>query len=364
VASSTDFLDDNKAIPDNGLVMEFLERVVADGAAAVAGLSTALGDRLGLYSAMAGAGPLTSVQLAGRTGLNERYVREWLAGQVAGEYVRYDEEGDTYLLPDEHAAVLADPDSPTYAVGTFQTLGAFYGTEDALAKAFRTGEGVGWQEYGSGLFRGTATLFRPGYAAALVSEWLPALDGVVEKLERGASVADIGCGFGHSTLLMAQAFPRSRFHGFDFHGPSIEEARRLASEQGLNDRVSFEVATAQDFPGEKYDLVTFFDCLHDLGDPGGALRRAEQTLADDGTCMLVEPNASGKVSENINLLGRAFTASSVVCCLPAALAQKGPHALGNHPGEEVVRAIAEEAGLRTWKLAAEGMTNRVYELKR
>jgi Rv2258c-like winged HTH domain len=185
-------------MPDNSLVMEFLERVIADGAAAVAGLSTALGDRLGLYSAMAGAGPLTSVQLAGRTGLNERYVREWLAGQVAGEYVRYDEKGDTYLLPDEHAAVLADPDSPTYAVGTFQTLGAFYGLEDALAEAFRTGEGVGWQDYGSGLFEGTATLFRPGYAAALVSEWLPVLDGVVEKLERGASVADIGCTFGHS----------------------------------------------------------------------------------------------------------------------------------------------------------------------
>jgi 2-polyprenyl-3-methyl-5-hydroxy-6-metoxy-1,4-benzoquinol methylase len=362
--SSADSLNNNKAMLDNRLVREFVERVVADGAAAVAGLSTALGDRLGLYSAMAGAGPLTSVQLADRAGLNERYVREWLAGQVAGEYVRYDEKGNTYLLPDEHAAVLADPDSPTYAMGTFRSLGAFYGKEDALAEAFRTGEGVGWQDYGAGLFEGTARGFRPGYAASLVSEWLPALDGVVEKLERGATVADIGCGFGHSTLLMAQAFPRSRFHGFDFHGPSIEEARRLAAEQGLDDRVSFEVATAQGFPGEKYDLVTFFDCLHDLGDPGGALRRAEQTLADDGTCMVVEPNASGKVSENINLLGRAFTASSVICCLPAALAQKGPHALGNHPGEQVVRAIAEEAGLRTWKLAAEGMTNRVYALKR
>jgi 2-polyprenyl-3-methyl-5-hydroxy-6-metoxy-1,4-benzoquinol methylase len=359
-----DSLNSSEAVLDNSLVMEFVERVVADGAAAVAGLSTALGDRLGLYSAMAGAGPLTSVQLADRAGLNERYVREWLAAQVAGKYVRYDEDADTYLLPDEHAAVLADPHSPTYAVGTFRTLGAFYSKEDALAEAFRTGEGVGWQDYGQGLFEGTATLFRPGYAAALVSEWLPALDGVVDKLERGATVADIGCGFGHSTLLMAQAFPKSRFHGYDFHGPSIEEARRMAAEQGLNDRVSFDVATAQDFPGEKYDLITFFDCLHDLGDPGGALRRAEQTLADDGTCLVVEPNASGKVSENINLLGRAFTASSVICCLPAALAQKGPHALGNHPGEDALRAIAHEAGLRDWKLAAEGMTNRVYAIKR
>jgi 2-polyprenyl-3-methyl-5-hydroxy-6-metoxy-1,4-benzoquinol methylase len=344
--------------------MEFAERVIADCAAAVAGVSTALGDRLGLYSAMAGAGPLTSVQLAERTDLNERYVREWLAGQVSGEYMQYDEQADTYLLPDEHAAVLADPDSPTYAVGTFRSLGAFYGKEDALAEAFRTGEGVGWQDYGSGLFEGTARLFRPGYAASLVAEWLPALDGVVEKLERGAVVADIGCGFGHSTLLMAEAYPKSRFHGYDFHGPSIEAARRLATEQGLNDRVSFDVATAQDFPGEKYDLITFFDCLHDLGDPRGALRRAEQTLADDGTCMVVEPNASGKVTENISPMGRAFTASSVIVCLPAALAQEGSYALGNHPGEEAVRAIAEEAGLRSWKLAAEGLANRVYAIKR
>jgi 2-polyprenyl-3-methyl-5-hydroxy-6-metoxy-1,4-benzoquinol methylase len=344
--------------------MEFVERVIADGAAAVAGLSTALGDRLGLYSAMAGAGALTSVQLAERTGLNERYVREWLAAQVAGEYVLYEEQADTYLLPDEHAAVLADPDSPTFAVGTFRSLGAFYGKEDALAEAFRTGEGVGWQDYGSGLFEGTAALFRPGYAASLVSEWLPALDGVVEKLEQGATVADVGCGFGHSTLLMAQAYPKSRFYGYDFHGPSIEAARGLVAEQGLSDRVSFDVATAQDFPGGKYDLITFFDCLHDLGDPRGALRRAEQTLADDGTCLVVEPNASGKVSDNINPLGRAFTASSVIVCLPAALAQKGPYALGNHPGEAAVRAIAEEAGLHTWKLAAQGLTNRVYAIKR
>jgi 2-polyprenyl-3-methyl-5-hydroxy-6-metoxy-1,4-benzoquinol methylase len=356
-------VDSTKAL-NNDLVMEFVERVLTDNAAAVAGLSTALADRLGLYSAMAGAGPLTSVQLAERTGLNERYLREWLAGQVAGEYVRYDEEGDTYLLPDEHAAVLADPDAPTYMAGSFRSLGAFYGKEAALLEAFRTGEGVGWQDYDPGLFDGTARLFRPGYAAALVSEWLPALGGVVEKLERGASVADVGCGFGHSTLLMAEAFPQSRFHGYDFHGPSIEAARRLAAEQGLDDRVSFDLATAQDFPGENYDLVTFFDCLHDLGDPGGALRRAEQTLASDGACMVVEPNASGKVSELVNPVGRAMAASSVIVCLPGALAQKGPHALGNHSGEETLRAIAEEAGLRSWKLAAEGRANRVYALRR
>jgi 2-polyprenyl-3-methyl-5-hydroxy-6-metoxy-1,4-benzoquinol methylase len=355
----------NSAKPlDNDMVMEFLGRVVSDSGAAVAGLSTALGDRLGLYTAMVGAGPLTSEQLAERAGLSERYVREWLAAQVAGEYVHYDAEGATYLLPDEHAAVLADPSAPTYAVGFFRMLQPLYSTEDALVEAFRTGEGVGWQQHSPALFEGVATFFRPGYAAALVSEWLPALGGVVEKLERGASVADVGCGFGYSTLLMAQAFPKSRFHGYDFHGPSIEKARQLAVEQEVNDRVSFDVATAQDFPGEKYDLITFFDCLHDLGDPGGALRRAEQTLADDGTCMVVEPNVSGNVLDNINPIGRALTASSVSLCLPAAVAQKGPHALGNHPGEAALRTIAEQAGLHSWKLATEGMTNRVYAVRR
>jgi 2-polyprenyl-3-methyl-5-hydroxy-6-metoxy-1,4-benzoquinol methylase len=349
---------------NNDQIMDFLGRVVADGGAALAGISTALGDRLGLYTAMAGAGPLTSEQLAERTGLNERYVREWLAGQVAGQYVHYDAEGATYLLPDEHAAVLADASAPTYAIGTFRMLQALYSTADALAEAFRTGEGVGWQQHSPELFEAVATFFRPGYDALLVSEWLPALGGVVEKLESGASVADVGCGFGYSTMLMAEAFPKSRFHGYDFHGPSIENARKTAAERGLDNRVSFDVATAQDFPGGKYDLITFFDCLHDLGDPGGALRRAEQTLADDGTCMVVEPNVSGNVLENINPVGRGLTASSIALCLPAAVAQKGPQALGNHPGEEAMREIAEQSGLHSWKLATEGLINRVYAVRR
>jgi 2-polyprenyl-3-methyl-5-hydroxy-6-metoxy-1,4-benzoquinol methylase len=243
-------------------------------------------------------------------------------------------------------------------------LQALYGTEDALVEAFRTGAGVSWQQHGPALFEGVAGFFRPGYAAALVPDWLAALDGVLAKLESGASVADVGCGYGHSTLLMAQAFPRSHFHGFDFHGPSITAARQLAAEQGLSERVSFEVATAQDFPGGRYDLITFFDCLHDLGDPGGALRRTEQALAEDGTCMIVEPNVSGNLLDNINPLGRGFLSSSVVLCLPTALAQQGPQALGNHAGEEAMRSIAEDAGLRRWKLATAGLTNRVYDVKR
>lgn len=356
-------VDSGKAL-DQDRLMEFLGRVVTDSGAAFAGLSTSLGVRLGLYQAMAGAGPLTSEQLAGRTGLVERYVREWLAAQVAGQYVSYDAETGRYLLPDEHAAVLADETSPAYAIGSFTMLQALYRTEDALLEAFRTGGGVGWEEHGPGLFEGVATFFRPGYAAALVPQWLAALDGVVDKLQRGAQVADVGCGYGHSTLLMAQAFPESRFHGYDFHGPSIEAARRMAVEQGVADRVSFAVATAQDYPGGDYDLVTFFDCLHDLGDPGAALCRTERALAADGTCMIVEPNTSANVLDNINPIGRAFTATSVTLCLPTAMAQKGPHALGNHAGEDAMRSIAEDAGLHRWKLAVETVTNRVYDVKR
>ncbi|MEU9114613.1 methyltransferase domain-containing protein [Streptomyces sp. NPDC048483] len=349
---------------DEDRMREFLEQVITDGGAAVAGLCTSLGDRLGLYTAMAGAGPLTSAQLAVRTGLVERYVREWLAAQVAGGYVTYAPATDTYELPDEHAAVLADPNSPHYAAGFFTMLQALYATEDALMDAFRTGEGVSWEEHGPALFTGTAKFFRPGYTAALVPEWLAALDGMVEKLARGARVADVGCGYGWSTVLMARAFPASRFHGFDFHRPSVRAARGIAAEQGLADRVRFEVAGAQDFPGKNYDLITFFDCLHDTGDPGGALRCAEQALADDGICMIVEPNGSADVQENATPIGRALTAASVAVCLPSALAQHGPQALGNHAGEEAMRTIAADAGLRHWKLVAESPVNRVYAVGR
>ncbi|MFF7213772.1 class I SAM-dependent methyltransferase [Streptomyces sp. NPDC008238] len=344
--------------------MEFLERVVADNAAAFAGLSTSLGVRLGLYQAMSGAGALTSGEVAQRAGLVERYVREWLAAQVAGAYVLHDPETDTYLLPDEHAAVLADSSVPTYVGGGFTMLKALYGAEEAIASAYRNGGGVSWQDYGPELSEGVAAFFKPGYESALVQEWLPAMDGVETKLRRGASVADVGCGFGHSTVLMAKAFPQSRFHGFDTHAPSIEAARELAEEAGLGDRVTFDVAAAHDFPGGDYDLVTFFDCLHDLGDPGAALRRAEAALADDGSCLVVEPNVSAEPGENIHPIGRSFASTSAVLCLPAAMAQGGPHALGNHPGQDALKDIAAEVGLSSWALAVETLTNRVYDVKR
>ncbi|AEW95297.1 MULTISPECIES: class I SAM-dependent methyltransferase [Streptomycetaceae] len=349
---------------DEDRVAEFLERVVTDGGAAVAGLCTSLGDRLGLYRAMAGAGPLTSTRLADRTGLVERYVREWLAAQVAGGYVTYDPADDAYRLPDEHAAVLGDPDAPTYAAGFFTLLQALYGTEDALLQAFRTGDGVAWAEHSGALFSGTAKFFRPGYADCLVSRWLPALEGVVGKLEAGAEVADIGCGYGYSTALMARAFPRSRFHGFDFHAPSVEAARSIAAAEGLADRVDHQVSGAHDFPGTGYDLITFFDCLHDMGDPGAALRHVAQALADDGTCLIVEPNASADPRENATPVGRVVTATSVAVCLPAALAQQGPQALGNHPGEPTLRHLAAQSGLTAWRRVAETPVNVVYEVRR
>jgi SAM-dependent methyltransferase len=338
--------------------------VVVDSAAAFAGLSTSIGARLGLYEAMAGAGPLTSEQLAQRTGLIERYVREWLAAQVAGEYVHYEAGTSTYMLPDEHAAVLADSSAPTYAVGAFRMLKPLYTSEDALVDAYRTGEGVGWKEHGPELSEGVASFFRPGYQAMLVAEWLPALDGVVDKLGRGAVVADVGCGFGHSTLLMAHAFPNSRFYGFDFHAPSVEAARQAAQEQGLGSRVTFDVASAQDFPGSDFELITYFDCLHDLGDPGAAFRRARQALAEDGSVMAVEPNASANPLELINPIGRSFASTSATLCLPGAIAQKGPQALGNHAGEDALRSIAEDAGLRSWKLARQTLFNRIYDVRR
>ncbi|WP_225850582.1 methyltransferase domain-containing protein [Streptomyces sp. HPF1205] len=349
---------------DQDKVMQFLEQVITDGAAAIAGLCTSLGDRLGIYAAMAGAGPLSSADLAARTGLDERYVREWLAAQVANGYVTHHPDGDRYELGDEHAAVLSDPNAPTYAAGMFTMLQALYGSENALMDAFRTGTGVGWGEHGPALFEGTAKFFRPGYAASLVPEWLASIEGMTEKLERGAKVADIGCGYGYSTLLMAEAFPRSVFHGFDFHRPSIEAARGIAAEQGVSDRVEFDVATAQDFPGEGFDLVTFFDCLHDMSDPGGALARTEHALAEGGTCMLVEPNVSADVEANANPVGRGLTAASVAVCLPAALAEPGPEALGNHAGEDAMRKIADRAGFHHWTLAAESPVNRVYALAR
>jgi 2-polyprenyl-3-methyl-5-hydroxy-6-metoxy-1,4-benzoquinol methylase len=344
-------------------VLDFLMKVADDAASAAGGLSVAIGDRLGLYQAMAGSGPMTAAGLAERTGLVERYIEEWLAVQAGLGYVEYDPSGRTFTLPEEHAAVLADENSETFLAGVFPVLRSIYATEDRLINAFRVGGGVGWDEHSDPLYRGTARLFRPGYRANIVENWLPALDGMVDKLRAGARVGDIGCGFGYSTIIMARAFPKSTFVGIDYHALSVDAAGKAAAEAGVADRVTFEVAGGTNFRGTDFDLVTSFDCLHDMGDPTGVARRIRQALKDDGTWMLVEPAASGRLEENFNPIGRFFLAASLTICLPSAMAQHGSLALGNHAGEDAVRAVAMDAGFSRWRKVAENPVNVVYEAR-
>jgi SAM-dependent methyltransferase len=354
---------DTDASFDEDRMFAFLGQVAGDVGAALAGVSTALGARLGLYSAMAGAGPLTVTELANRADLAERYVHEWLALQVANAYVIHVD--GTFELPLEHAAVLADPNSPASLISIFGMLAGLYASSDDLAEAYRTGAGVAWGNHTADLFSASAASFRPGYAAALVGQWLPSLNGVTDKLKHGITVADVGCGRGYSTILMAKAFPQSRFIGFDSHAPSLAEARTLADQEGVADRVTFVQAAATDYPGSDYGLITFFDCLHDFGDPQAALTHAEKTLAVEGTCMLVEPNAPEGLAEAANSpIARIYYATSPILCLPAAVADAGPNALGNHAGENTLRSLAASAGLSSWTLAAESPVNRVYAVRR
>jgi 2-polyprenyl-3-methyl-5-hydroxy-6-metoxy-1,4-benzoquinol methylase len=348
---------------DEQAVLDFLLKLSGDAAAAAGGLSVAIGDRLGLYTAMSAAGPLTAAELADRTGLVERYVEEWLAVQAGLEYVVYDPDTERFTLPDAHAAVLADENSPTFLAGVFPVLRSIYATEDDLISAFRVGGGVGWDEHSDPLYRGTARLFRPGYRANIVDAWLPALDGVVGRLERGARVADLGCGFGYSTIIMAQAFPKSTFVGIDYHAASIDAAGKAAADAGVADRVSFEVAGATNFRGGGFDLVTCYDCLHDMGDPEGVARRVRAALVDDGTWMIVEPAASGRLEENFHPIGRFFLAASLAICLPSAMAQHGSRALGNHAGEDAIREIVQAAGFSRWRRVADSPVNTVYEAR-
>jgi SAM-dependent methyltransferase len=347
---------------DEGRMMRFLDRLAGDAGAAFSGVSTALGGRLGLYRAMALAGPVTARQLAIQTGLATRYVDEWLALQVANEYVVHD--GDTYLLPAEHAMVLANPTSPAYLMGLFRMLPGLYASGKALDKAFRTGNGIAWDQHSAEFFAAVAESFRPGYAAALVSQWLPSITGAVAKLERGVEVADVGCGYGHTTVMMAKAFPRSRFFGSDTHLPSIVAAQLLAEREGVADRVMFDLAPATELPERGFELITYFDCLHDLGDPLAALVQAERALAEDGICLIIEPNAPAGPAEATSPIARIFYAISPILCLPAAIAGHGPQTLGNHAGEGTLREIAAEAGLGWWRTAAEGPVSRVYEVRR
>lgn len=348
---------------DEAKLMEFLGRIVVDAGATLAASLVVIGDKLGLYRALGEAGPLRPDELAERTGTAERYVREWLAAQAAGGYITYDASTGRFSLSPEQAFALADPDSPVHLAGLFQLVTSVVADEPAITEAFRSGNGVGWHEHGDGLFEGTERFFRAGYSGNLVGSWLPALDGVVDKLERGASVADVGCGHGASTILMAKAYPASRFVGFDYHDRSIDRARERATDAGVADRVRFEVAPARSYPGLDYDLVTFFDCLHDMGDPAGAAAHVFESLARDGTWMIVEPFAGDQLEDNLNPVGRLYYAASTLICTPASLDQEVGLALGAQAGEARIRDVVTSGGFSRFRRAAETPFNLIFEAR-
>jgi SAM-dependent methyltransferase len=348
---------------DEAKLEAFMGRAVTDMGAIISAPLFVIGEKLGLYKAMANAGPLTSEEVAERSGAAERNVREWLRNQAAGGYIAYDPDSDRYTLPDEQALALADEDSPFYILGVYDSIASLYADEDQILEAFRSGRGMGWHEHDHRLFRGTERFFRPGYRANLVSEWIPALDGVQAKLERGAKVADIGCGHGASTIIMAEAFPNSRFVGFDYHEASIERAAEAAEEAGVGDRISFEVAAAKDYPGSGYDLVCVFDCLHDMGDPVGAAAHVRETIDGDGTWMIVEPFANDRVEENLNPVGRIFYGASTVICTPASLAQEVGLALGAQAGQARLTEVLSEGGFTRVRRATETAFNLILEAR-
>jgi SAM-dependent methyltransferase len=342
---------------------EFLGRAVVDiGATLHAGL-VVLGEKLGLYKALAEAGPITPAELARKTGTNERYIREWLNSQAAGGYVIYEADTGRYSMTPEQAFALADETSPAYLPGAFQLVTSAVKSEPKIADAFLSGAGFGWHEHDHGLFEGTERFFRPNYIGNLISSWIPALEGVEEKLRNGARVADVGCGHGASTILLAKAYPKSVFVGFDYHGPSIEAARKAAQKAGVADRVTFEQSMAKNYPGSDYDLVAFFDCLHDMGDPVGAATHVLRSLAKDGTWMIVEPFAGDNVEDNLNPVGRIYYSASTLICTPASRSQEVGLALGAQAGEARISDVATRGGFKRFRRAAETPFNLVFEAR-
>jgi ubiquinone/menaquinone biosynthesis C-methylase UbiE len=346
---------------DHNKVTEFLGQFVADLGATGAAGSVAIGHRLGLYGALA-QGRATPEQFAERTGCHPRYLTEWLRGQAAGGYVSYDPATGAFFLTEEQAFCLADPNGPNLPAAFLTVLG-YLRAEPQLAEAFRTGAGVAWHEHHPDVFVGVDAFYRPGYVAELVPNWIPALEGVEAKLVAGARVADVGCGLGSSSVLVAEAYPHTSVVGSDYHNESIELARKKAADAGLSDRVAFAVATAQTFTGSNYDLVMMFDCLHDIGDPVGAARRVREALAPDGTWLLVEPFAPDKVEDSFNPVGRLYYAGSTFLCVPTALSQPGGYALGAQAGEAAIRQVAAEAGFTRFRRVAETAFNLVYEIR-
>ncbi len=340
----------------------FLAKVVGDFGASLSSALVYIGQKLGLYKTLADAGPATPVELAERTNTNERYVREWLINQAAGGYVEYDAVGGRYSLTPEQAVALTDEHSPFYVGGGFFVIKAMTSAVSRIEDHFRNGGGMLWGEHDSDLFIGTEKFFRPGYSAHLVATWIPSLTGIEAKLKSGGKVADIGCGHGASTIIMARAFPNSRFFGFDNHETSIQHAREAAQAAEVSDRVTFAVADARAFPGEDYDLISFFDCLHDMGDPLGAAKRASAALGKDGSALIVEPMAGNTVEENFNPIGRTFAAASTLCCTPNSLALDGP-ALGAVASEDAISKIVLAGGFKQFRRATETPFNRVFEAR-
>jgi 2-polyprenyl-3-methyl-5-hydroxy-6-metoxy-1,4-benzoquinol methylase len=341
----------------------FVGQAVTDMAAAMSGVLINLGHKLGLYKAMAESGPITVRDLAEKTGLRERYVKEWLHNHVAGGYVEYCRTTQTYLLPPEHAAVLADPESPYYLVPAFELVASMWLDEDKIAQAFKEGRGFGWHEHHHRLFHGTEAFFRTGYKANLTTSWIPALEGVEEKLKAGGKVLDVGCGHGASTIVMAKAYPRSTFVGVDYHADSIQVAKQRAEEAGVADRVTFEVASAKDYTGTGFDLICFFDCLHDMGDPAGAAARARKALAKGGSVLLVEPFANDCITENMGPVARMYYAASTTLCVPNSLSQEVGAGLGAQAGEAKLREILKTGGFGTVRRAASTPVNLILEAK-
>ena len=348
---------------DTDKLMSFVFRAVDEVGATINTALVVMGDKLGLYKALAGAGPLSPAELAERTGISERYAQEWLNAQAAGGYVEYDPDSGRYVLPPEQAMAMTDETSPAYLPGFFQIALGTVIDSPRITEAAKTGAGIGWHDHVGDVHEGCERFFRPGYNAHLVAEWLPALEGVVPKLQSGARVADVGCGHGASTVLMAQAYPASTFVGYDYHDASIETAKQRAGVAGVEDRVRFQVSPAASFPGAGYDLVTMFDCLHDMGDPLGAARHVRESLAPDGTWMIVEPAAGDRVEDNLNPVGRAYYGFSTLLCTPSSLAQEVGLALGAQAGEARIRAIATGAGFSSFRRVEGTPFNTVFEAR-
>jgi SAM-dependent methyltransferase len=348
---------------DEERLEQFVGQAVTDIGAAMNGVLVMIGGELGLWKALHGAGPLSGEEIAERSGVGERYVREWASAQAASGYLTYDADADTFTLPPEQAMAFADEDSPVYLLGGYHLISSAFKDREKIEERFRSGDGFGWHEHDPELFIGTEQFFRPGYRANLVAEWIPALEGMEEKLRGGAKVADIGCGHGISTILMAQAYPESTFHGYDYHDASIERAREIAESEGVSGNTEFEEASAKEFPGDGYDLVCFFDCLHDMGDPVGALEHVRETIDEDGSVMLVEPFAADSLTDNLNPVGRVYYAASTLICTPSSLDQEVGLGLGAQAGEQRLREVAEKAGFTRFRRATETPFNLVLEAR-